>query len=93
MPNLLSVGLSCRADDAIKKRGRQCVRGCPCPRGDSRVQSCFRMDSEVLVMASLKNMILDNLPAWRSANGIAMTAGRHGRAPPTHIVQLIGILP
>eukprot|EP00959_Pyramimonas_sp_CCMP1952_P111794 2338372-Pyramimonas_sp.AAC.1 len=44
-------------------------------------------------MVSLKNLIRDNIPAWRSANGVVMTAGRNGRIPPTHIVQLIGILP
>eukprot|EP00959_Pyramimonas_sp_CCMP1952_P364914 7641517-Pyramimonas_sp.AAC.1 len=30
---------------------------------------------------------------WRSANGIIMSAGRNGRIAPTHIFQLIGILP
>eukprot|EP00959_Pyramimonas_sp_CCMP1952_P147118 3079200-Pyramimonas_sp.AAC.1 len=43
-------------------------------------------------MISLQNVIRDNIPAWRSANDIVMTAGRNGRIPPTHVVQLIGIL-
>eukprot|EP00959_Pyramimonas_sp_CCMP1952_P068711 1434190-Pyramimonas_sp.AAC.1 len=90
---MLSIGLSCRADDTIKKNGRQFAHGCPYLPGDSKIQSGLRMDSEVLIMASLKNLIRDNIPVWRSANDIVMTAGRHGRIPPTHIVQLIGILP
>eukprot|EP00959_Pyramimonas_sp_CCMP1952_P015743 332986-Pyramimonas_sp.AAC.1 len=44
-------------------------------------------------MVSLKNLIRDNIPMWRSASDIVMTAGRHGMIPPTHIVQLIGVLP
>eukprot|EP00959_Pyramimonas_sp_CCMP1952_P453332 9468061-Pyramimonas_sp.AAC.1 len=44
-------------------------------------------------MASLKNLLRDNIPIWRSANDIVMTAGRNGRILPTHIAQLIGILP
>eukprot|EP00959_Pyramimonas_sp_CCMP1952_P228502 4777244-Pyramimonas_sp.AAC.1 len=44
-------------------------------------------------MVSLKNLIRDNIPVWRSANDIVVTAGRNGRIPPIHIVQLIGTLP
>eukprot|EP00959_Pyramimonas_sp_CCMP1952_P423170 8864293-Pyramimonas_sp.AAC.2 len=33
------------------------------------------------------------MPIWRSANDSIMSAGRGGRIPPTHIVQLIGIPP
>eukprot|EP00959_Pyramimonas_sp_CCMP1952_P192818 4031949-Pyramimonas_sp.AAC.1 len=44
-------------------------------------------------MVSLKNLVRDSIPIWRSANDVVMTAGRNGRIPPTHIVQLIGILP
>eukprot|EP00959_Pyramimonas_sp_CCMP1952_P071046 1483243-Pyramimonas_sp.AAC.2 len=33
------------------------------------------------------------MPIWRSANDTIMSAGRDSRIPPTHIVQLIGILP
>eukprot|EP00959_Pyramimonas_sp_CCMP1952_P386279 8095581-Pyramimonas_sp.AAC.1 len=44
-------------------------------------------------MVSLKNLIRDNVPAWRAADDIVMTAGRDGRILPTHIVQLIGTLP
>eukprot|EP00959_Pyramimonas_sp_CCMP1952_P391359 8201550-Pyramimonas_sp.AAC.1 len=43
-------------------------------------------------MVSLKNLVRDNIPIWRSANDIVMTAGRNGGNPPTHIAQLIGIL-
>eukprot|EP00959_Pyramimonas_sp_CCMP1952_P319660 6688765-Pyramimonas_sp.AAC.1 len=44
-------------------------------------------------MVSLKNLRRDNMPIWRSANYIIMSAGRDGRIPPTHIAPLIGILP
>eukprot|EP00959_Pyramimonas_sp_CCMP1952_P104864 2191901-Pyramimonas_sp.AAC.1 len=44
-------------------------------------------------MLSPKNLIRDNMPVQVSANDIVMTAGRDGRIPPTHIAQLIGILP
>eukprot|EP00959_Pyramimonas_sp_CCMP1952_P390019 8173453-Pyramimonas_sp.AAC.1 len=50
IPNMLGIGLSCRADDTIKKRGRQCVHGCPYLPGDSRIRSGLRMGSEVLIM-------------------------------------------
>eukprot|EP00959_Pyramimonas_sp_CCMP1952_P052574 1099227-Pyramimonas_sp.AAC.1 len=46
LPSILSIGLSCRADDTSKKRGRQCVHGCPYLPGDNRIQSGLRMDSE-----------------------------------------------
>eukprot|EP00959_Pyramimonas_sp_CCMP1952_P072663 1518279-Pyramimonas_sp.AAC.1 len=29
LPSILSIGLSCRSDDATKKRGRQFIHGCP----------------------------------------------------------------
>eukprot|EP00959_Pyramimonas_sp_CCMP1952_P440136 9214524-Pyramimonas_sp.AAC.1 len=70
IPNILSIGLSCRADDTVKKRGRQLVHGCPYLPGGSRIQSGLRMDSEVLVIVSMKNLIRDNIPVWRSANDI-----------------------
>eukprot|EP00959_Pyramimonas_sp_CCMP1952_P117497 2456083-Pyramimonas_sp.AAC.1 len=44
-------------------------------------------------MASLKNLLRDKMAIWRSANGIILLAGRNGRIPPTHIVQLLDILP
>eukprot|EP00959_Pyramimonas_sp_CCMP1952_P077375 1617220-Pyramimonas_sp.AAC.1 len=44
-------------------------------------------------MVSMKNLLRDNIPIWRLANDIVMTAGRNVRIPPTHIAQLIGILP
>eukprot|EP00959_Pyramimonas_sp_CCMP1952_P129299 2703577-Pyramimonas_sp.AAC.1 len=50
MPSILSIGLSCRADDAIKKRGRQFVHGCPYLLGHNWIQSGLRVDSEVLIM-------------------------------------------
>eukprot|EP00959_Pyramimonas_sp_CCMP1952_P004015 84346-Pyramimonas_sp.AAC.1 len=93
LQSIISIGLSCRADDASKKRGRQFAHGCPCLPGDNRTQCGLRMDSEVLIMVSLKNMIRGNVPAWRPANDIVMTAGRNGRILPIHIAQLIGILP
>eukprot|EP00959_Pyramimonas_sp_CCMP1952_P066833 1395358-Pyramimonas_sp.AAC.1 len=77
-PSILSIGLSCRADDTSEKRGRQFVHGCPYLPGDNRTQSGLRMDSEVRIMVSLKNRIQDNIPVWRSANHIVMTAGRNG---------------
>eukprot|EP00959_Pyramimonas_sp_CCMP1952_P429533 8995724-Pyramimonas_sp.AAC.1 len=93
MPSILSIGLSCRADDTSKKRGRQFVHGCPYLPGDNRIQSGLLMDLEALILVSLKNLIRDNIPVWRPANDIVMTAGRNGRIPPTHIAQSIGILP
>eukprot|EP00959_Pyramimonas_sp_CCMP1952_P386513 8100392-Pyramimonas_sp.AAC.1 len=39
IPNILGIGLSCRADDSSKKRGRQFVHACPYLPGDSRIQS------------------------------------------------------
>eukprot|EP00959_Pyramimonas_sp_CCMP1952_P369797 7745357-Pyramimonas_sp.AAC.1 len=45
-PKVLSVGLSRRADDASKKRGRQFVHGWPYLPGDNRIQSGLRVDSE-----------------------------------------------
>eukprot|EP00959_Pyramimonas_sp_CCMP1952_P242747 5074291-Pyramimonas_sp.AAC.1 len=89
LPNILSVGLPCRADDTSKKGGRQFVHGCPYLPGDNRIQSGLRVDSEVLVMVSLKNLLRDNALIWHSANDIIMSAGRDGRIPPTHIVKLI----
>eukprot|EP00959_Pyramimonas_sp_CCMP1952_P083881 1754412-Pyramimonas_sp.AAC.1 len=50
IPDILSIGLSCRADDTIQKRGRQLVHGCPYLPGDGRIQAGLRMDSEVLMM-------------------------------------------
>eukprot|EP00959_Pyramimonas_sp_CCMP1952_P086523 1809829-Pyramimonas_sp.AAC.1 len=91
--NILSIGVSCRSDDTSKERGRQFLHGCPCLPGDNRIQTGLRIDPEVLVMAGTKNLSRDNTPIWRSANDIVMTAGWNGRIPPTHIVQLIGILP
>eukprot|EP00959_Pyramimonas_sp_CCMP1952_P403987 8465136-Pyramimonas_sp.AAC.1 len=44
-------------------------------------------------MVSMQNLLRDNIPIWRPANDIAMTAGRNGRIPSTRIAQLIGILP
>eukprot|EP00959_Pyramimonas_sp_CCMP1952_P136322 2852569-Pyramimonas_sp.AAC.1 len=46
LPLTLSIGLSCRADDTSKKRGRHFARGCPCLPGDNRIQFGLRMDSE-----------------------------------------------
>eukprot|EP00959_Pyramimonas_sp_CCMP1952_P189381 3961461-Pyramimonas_sp.AAC.1 len=43
-------------------------------------------------MVSLKNLLRDNMQIWRSANDIIMSAGRGGRIPPTHVVQLIGAI-
>eukprot|EP00959_Pyramimonas_sp_CCMP1952_P433815 9084405-Pyramimonas_sp.AAC.1 len=40
------------------------------------------MDSEVLFMVSWENLIRGNIPVWRSANDIVMTAGRNDRIPP-----------
>eukprot|EP00959_Pyramimonas_sp_CCMP1952_P088716 1856299-Pyramimonas_sp.AAC.1 len=85
-PNILSIGLSCRADDTSKKRGIQFVHACPYLPGDHGIQPRLRVDSEALVMASLKNLLRDNMSICRSANGITMSAGRNGRIPPTHIV-------
>eukprot|EP00959_Pyramimonas_sp_CCMP1952_P321422 6726024-Pyramimonas_sp.AAC.2 len=51
------------------------------------------VDPTVSSMASLKCFLRDHMAIWRSANDIIMTAGRKGIPPPTHIVQLIGILP
>eukprot|EP00959_Pyramimonas_sp_CCMP1952_P112164 2345469-Pyramimonas_sp.AAC.1 len=90
MPSIPSFGLSCRADDTIKKRGGQFVHGCPYLPGDNRTQSGLRVDSEVLIMVSLKNLVRDNIPIWRSANDIVMTAGRNCMICLTRIVQLIG---
>eukprot|EP00959_Pyramimonas_sp_CCMP1952_P443558 9285932-Pyramimonas_sp.AAC.1 len=39
IPRIFSIGLSCRADDTSKKKGRQFVRGCPCLPGDNRIQT------------------------------------------------------
>eukprot|EP00959_Pyramimonas_sp_CCMP1952_P444897 9315866-Pyramimonas_sp.AAC.1 len=93
IPNILRMGLSCRTDDTIKRKGRQFVHACPYLPGDNRIQSGLRVDSDVLIMVSLKNLLRVSMPIWRSANDIIMSAGRNGRIPPTHIVQLIGILP
>eukprot|EP00959_Pyramimonas_sp_CCMP1952_P359503 7528005-Pyramimonas_sp.AAC.1 len=49
MPSILNIGLSCRADDTTKKRGRQFAHGCPYLPGDNRIQSGLRVDSEVLI--------------------------------------------
>eukprot|EP00959_Pyramimonas_sp_CCMP1952_P435602 9121609-Pyramimonas_sp.AAC.1 len=46
IPNILRIGLSCRADDAIKRKGRQFVHACPYLPRDSRIQSGLRVDSE-----------------------------------------------
>eukprot|EP00959_Pyramimonas_sp_CCMP1952_P149283 3123554-Pyramimonas_sp.AAC.1 len=50
IPNILHVGLSCRADDTINERARQFIHGCSYLPGDNRIQSGLRVDSEVLVM-------------------------------------------
>eukprot|EP00959_Pyramimonas_sp_CCMP1952_P200954 4202842-Pyramimonas_sp.AAC.1 len=92
-PDLLRIGLSCRADDTIKGRGRQFVHACPYLPGDNRIQSGLRVDSEVFMLVSMNNLCRDNMAIWRSANDIIMSAGLCGRIPATHIVQLIGILP
>eukprot|EP00959_Pyramimonas_sp_CCMP1952_P426770 8938390-Pyramimonas_sp.AAC.1 len=89
IPSILSIGVPCRAKDTGKTRGRQFAHGCPCRPGDNRIQSGLRVDSEVFVMASLKNLLRDNIPILRSAHDIAMSASRDGRIPPTHVVQLI----
>eukprot|EP00959_Pyramimonas_sp_CCMP1952_P105808 2212293-Pyramimonas_sp.AAC.2 len=93
VPNVLHVGLSCRADGTGGGRGRQCVHGCPCLPGDNRSQSCLRIDSELLGMVSLKNLLRDSISVRRSVNDVIMTAGWEGGVPPSHNDQLIGILP
>eukprot|EP00959_Pyramimonas_sp_CCMP1952_P355999 7455749-Pyramimonas_sp.AAC.1 len=93
IPNTVSIGLSCRADDTSNTRGRQFVHGSPCLPGDNRILSGWRVDSEALIMGSLKNLVRDNIPMWLSANDVVMAAGQNGRIPPTHIVQVMGILP
>eukprot|EP00959_Pyramimonas_sp_CCMP1952_P082895 1732527-Pyramimonas_sp.AAC.1 len=45
-PIILSIGLSCRAEDTSKKRGRQFVHRCPYLPGDNRIQPGLRVDSE-----------------------------------------------
>eukprot|EP00959_Pyramimonas_sp_CCMP1952_P107022 2236945-Pyramimonas_sp.AAC.1 len=70
LPSILSIGLSCRADDTSEKRGRPFVHGCSYLPGDNRIQYGLRMDSEVLVMVCLKNLIRSKIPVWRSANDI-----------------------
>eukprot|EP00959_Pyramimonas_sp_CCMP1952_P072240 1508777-Pyramimonas_sp.AAC.1 len=89
IPNILSIGLSCRADDTSKKRGIQFVHACPYLPGDTRIHSGLCVDSEALVLVSLKNLLRDSMSIWRSANDIMKSAGRSGRIPPIHIVQLI----
>eukprot|EP00959_Pyramimonas_sp_CCMP1952_P204434 4275223-Pyramimonas_sp.AAC.1 len=76
-----------------RKRGRQFVHAWPYLPGDSRIQSGLRVDSEVLCVVCWKNLLRNSVPIWRSANDIITSAGRIGSIPPTHIVQLIGILP
>eukprot|EP00959_Pyramimonas_sp_CCMP1952_P077223 1614207-Pyramimonas_sp.AAC.1 len=93
IPNILRIWPSCRADDAIERKGRQFVHACSYLLGDNKIQSGLRVDSEVLIMVSLKNLFRDNMAIWRSANDMIMSAGRNGRIPPTHIAQLIGVLP
>eukprot|EP00959_Pyramimonas_sp_CCMP1952_P340640 7134581-Pyramimonas_sp.AAC.1 len=46
IPSILSIGLSCRAADTIKKKGRQLVHACPYLPVDSKIQSGLRVDSE-----------------------------------------------
>eukprot|EP00959_Pyramimonas_sp_CCMP1952_P287104 6004035-Pyramimonas_sp.AAC.1 len=72
---MLHVGLSCRSEDNPKGRSRQMMHGCPCLPGDRRIQSGLRMESEVLIMVSLNNLLRDDLLAWRSANDIVMISG------------------
>eukprot|EP00959_Pyramimonas_sp_CCMP1952_P404918 8486367-Pyramimonas_sp.AAC.1 len=93
IPNILRTGLSCHADDTPNKRGRQLVHGCPYLLGNNRIQSGLRVDFNVLILISLKNLLRDRVAVWRSATDFIKMAGRSGVLPPTHIVQLIGILP
>eukprot|EP00959_Pyramimonas_sp_CCMP1952_P411809 8629585-Pyramimonas_sp.AAC.1 len=79
------MGLSCRADDTTKGKGRQFVHACPYLPGNNRIQSGLRVDSEVLIMVSLKNLPRDSTVIWRSANDTIASAGWSGRIPPTHI--------
>eukprot|EP00959_Pyramimonas_sp_CCMP1952_P024962 523830-Pyramimonas_sp.AAC.1 len=60
---------------------------------DGRIQSGLRVESDALIRVCLKNLLRDNIPVWRSANDIIMTSGIQGRILPSHIVQLIGIMP
>eukprot|EP00959_Pyramimonas_sp_CCMP1952_P123574 2583436-Pyramimonas_sp.AAC.1 len=52
VPSILSIGLSCRADDTSKKWGRQFAHGCPYLPGGTRIQLGLSMDSVVLIMVS-----------------------------------------
>eukprot|EP00959_Pyramimonas_sp_CCMP1952_P411550 8624058-Pyramimonas_sp.AAC.1 len=67
------------------------IHGCPYLPGDGRIQSGLRVDSEGLILVSLKNLFRDNAPVCRSANDIIMTSGVNGRIPVSSLVQLIGI--
>eukprot|EP00959_Pyramimonas_sp_CCMP1952_P101506 2123484-Pyramimonas_sp.AAC.1 len=69
------------------------IRGCPCFPGEWRIQSGLRMESEVLILVSLRNLLRDDILAWRSANDIIMAAGIRGRISPGHMVQFVGIEP
>eukprot|EP00959_Pyramimonas_sp_CCMP1952_P164589 3440660-Pyramimonas_sp.AAC.1 len=73
--SVLSIGMPCRSDDTSETRGRRFVHGFPCLPGGCRIQSGLRVDSEVLVMVSMENLLRGNIPIWRSANDIVMTAG------------------
>eukprot|EP00959_Pyramimonas_sp_CCMP1952_P370446 7758405-Pyramimonas_sp.AAC.1 len=46
IPHMVRVGLSCRADDTTKRKGRQSAHACPQLPGDSKIQSGLRVDSE-----------------------------------------------
>eukprot|EP00959_Pyramimonas_sp_CCMP1952_P450279 9428128-Pyramimonas_sp.AAC.1 len=92
IPNALRTGLSCSADDTAMQ-GQTICSWMSMLLGDSRIQSGPRVDSEVLLMISLKNLLHDSMSNWCSGNDIIMTAGRNGIIPPIHIVQLTGILP
>eukprot|EP00959_Pyramimonas_sp_CCMP1952_P334588 7006751-Pyramimonas_sp.AAC.2 len=80
IPSILNVGLSCRSEDNPKGGStRQMVQGCPYVPGDKHIQSGLRVDAEVLILVSLKNLIRDGIQVWRSANDIIMTSGVQGR--------------
>eukprot|EP00959_Pyramimonas_sp_CCMP1952_P043732 914007-Pyramimonas_sp.AAC.1 len=52
IPNIFRIGLSCRADDTIERKGRQFVHAGSYSPGDNIIQSGLRVDSEVLIMNS-----------------------------------------
>eukprot|EP00959_Pyramimonas_sp_CCMP1952_P182540 3817382-Pyramimonas_sp.AAC.1 len=49
------------------------------------------MDSEVLISVSLKNLVRDDILAWRPANDVAMASGDKGRIPVSSLDQPIRV--